>query len=311
MGLRKTLIPAILAAVLSTFACVYVVLPEERKDTSAGAGAVDAGWAGMATSVGESEPGVLHIELTIRNDTGRWSTVRAADGRPAKLTSGDGTTTDCSTVLLGTGGHRLAPGFQVRGFTRSDDGEPVPQLIQVECEGAAVAAGSTLSIEYFYFLGELDYYIEIEETNRERGTMEVNLDEVMTDLTYPVATPIDGVIQPADAEITALSDNIVKLVDLQRDEAGIQFTWENYNPFKFALKTHIGIPPVVGEDGIIYGMYETLDMPPVPLTPALEKMQWTTEAPVPADVGGLYVLLSVESKKPRTYVNYAMDITDK
>lgn len=311
MGLRKTLIPAILAAALSTFACVYVVLPEEHVDTSAGAGAVDSGWAGIATSVGELVPGVLHIELTIRNDTGRWSTMRAADERPAKLSLGDGTTTDCDTVLVGTGGHRLAPGFQVRGYTRSDDGEPVTELIHVECEGVAAAAGSTLFIEYFYFLGELDYYIEIEETNRERGTMEVKLDEVVTDLTYPLATPIDGVIQPADAEITALSDNIVKLVDLQRDAAGIQFTWQNYNPFKFALKTHIGIPPVVGEDGIIYGLYETLDIPPVPLTPALETVQWTTEAPVPADVGGLYVLLSVESKKPRTYVNYALDITDK
>lgn len=311
MGVRKTLIPAILAAALGTFACVYIVLPEEHEDTSVGAGTVNAGWAGIATSMVESEPGVLHIELTIRNDTGRWSTMRAADERPAKLTLGDGTTTDCNMVLVGTGGHRLAPGFQVRGFTRSEGGEPVTQLIQVECEGAAAATGSTLSIEYFYFLGELDYYVEIEETNRERGTMEVNLDEVVTDLSYPVATPIDGVIQPADAEITALSDNIVRLVDLQRDEAVILFTWENYNPFKFALKTHIGIPPVVGEDGIIYGIYETLDMPAVPLTPALETVQWTTEAPVPADVGGLYVLLSVESKKPRTYVNYALDITDK
>jgi hypothetical protein len=311
MGVRKVLIPAILAAALSTFACVYVVLPEGLADTSAGAGTVDAGWTGIATSVGESDPGVLHIDLTIRNDTGRWSTMRAADERPAKLTLTDGTTKDCKTVMVGTGGHRLAPGFQVRGITRLEGGEPVTQLIQVECEGAAVAAGSTLTIEYFYFLGEVDYYVEIEETNRERGTMEVNLDEVVTDLTYPVGTPIDGVIQPADTEITALSDNIVKLVDLQRDEAGIRFTWENYNPFKFALKTHIGIPPVVGEDGIIYGTYETLDIPPVPLTPALEKIEWTTEAPVPADVGGLYVLLSVESKKPRTYVNYALDITDK
>jgi hypothetical protein len=31
---------------------------------------------------------------------------------------------------------------------------------------------------------------------------------------------------------------------------------------------------------------------------------------VPADVGGLYILLSVESKKQRLFVNYAIDITD-
>jgi hypothetical protein len=107
---------------------------------------------------------VLHIELAIRNDTGQWSTMRAADERPAKLSLSDGTTVDCKTVLVGTGGHRLAPGFQVRGFTRSEGGEPVTELIQVDCEGAAAAAGSTLSLEYFYFLGEVDYYVEMPGT---------------------------------------------------------------------------------------------------------------------------------------------------
>lgn len=310
MSARKSLTAAIAAAALSTFACVYVVLPEGLEANSAGAG-TNAGWTGTATSLSEAHPGTLLIELTIRNDTGQWSTMRAADDRPAELTLNDGTTTECDSVEVGTGGHRLAPGFQVRGFTRSEDGEPVVQLIQVECEGATADTASTLSVEYFYFLGELDYYVEIEETNREAGTMEVNLDEVATDLTYPVGTTIEGVIQPADAEITALSDNIVTLVDVKRAEDSVQFTWQNYNPFKFALKTHIGIPPVVGEDGIIHGLYETLDIPAVPLTPALESVQWTTEAPVPADVQGLYILLSVESKKPRTYVNYALDITDK
>jgi len=101
------------------------------------------------------------------------------------------------------------------------------------------------------------------------------------------------------------------LLDIQRDETGLQFTWQNYNPSKFPLKTHIGIPPVIGEDGIIYGVYETLDIPEVPLTPAEESIEWTTEVPIPQNVSGLYILLSVESKKPRTYVNYALDITDK
>ncbi|HEX9385545.1 MAG TPA: hypothetical protein VF918_04450, partial [Anaerolineales bacterium] len=77
------------------------------------------------------------------------------------------------------------------------------------------------------------------------------------------------------------------------------------------LKTHIGIPPVIGADGIIYGAYETLDMAPIDLPPPSENMEWTTEVAVPKDVTSLYILLSVESKKPRTYVNYALDISDK
>jgi hypothetical protein len=77
------------------------------------------------------------------------------------------------------------------------------------------------------------------------------------------------------------------------------------------LKTHIGIPPVIGDDGILYGVYKTLDIPVVPLTPAENSIEWTTGVAVPENVGGLYILLSVESKKPRTYSNYVLDITDK
>jgi len=50
---------------------------------------------------------------------------------------------------------------------------------------------------------------------------------------------------------------------------------------KFPLKTHIGIPPVIGTDGIIYGVYETLYIAPVDITPSKENMEWTTEVAVP------------------------------
>ena len=49
----------------------------------------------------------------------------------------------------------------------------------------------------------------------------------------------------------------------------------------------------------------------VPITPAKENMEWITEVSVPMEEKGFYILLSVESKKPRTYVNYAIDISDK
>jgi hypothetical protein len=237
--------------------------------------------------------------------------MRAEDDKPAVLTTADGEATNCDIVFVSTGGHRLAPSFQTRGYTSDESGQPETQLLYVECEGDIDTAGAMLSIDYVSFAGELDYYVEIEETNKVEGTLELNLDEVVTDLSYPIATPVEGLIQGADVEIVALSENIISLLDIQRDETGIQFTWQNYNPSKFPLKTHIGIPPVIGEDGIIYGVYETLDIPEVPLTPAEESIEWTTEVAVPENVSGLYILLSVESKKPRTYVNYAIDITDK
>jgi len=141
--------------------------------------------------------------------------------------------------------------------------------------------------------------------------LELNLDEVVTDLTYPIGSPVDGLILDAAEGITGLSDNVVTLLDVQRTDTGFQFTWQNFNPTKFPLKTHIGTPPVIGADGIIYGFYETLDIVSIPITPANAKVEWTTEVAVPKDVNGFYILLSVESKRPRTYVNYVLDITDK
>ena len=293
------------------FACVYIVLPEGVEKPVEDENAGFAVWTGIVTNVGKSDSGDLRIDIAIRNDTGDWSTMRAADDTPAVLTTSDGQTTNCDTVYVGTGGHRLAPGFQIRGYTSDENGQPETQLLYVECAGAVAASGSKLSIDYISFAGELDYYVEIEEANKEEGNLELNLDEVAADLTYPVGTPVEGLIQDAGVEIVALSENIISLPDIQRDESGFQFTWQNYNPSKFPLKTHIGIPPVIGEDGIIYGVYETLDIPEVPLTPAGENIEWTTEVAVPENVSGLYILLSVESKKPRTYVNYVLDITDK
>ena len=311
MNVKKVMVPILLASTFFIFACAYIVLPEGVEKPTEVAHAEGQGWAGIVTNVGKSDAGDLHIDITIRNDAGDWSTMRAADGKPAVLTTGDGQTKNCDTVFVGTGGHRFAPGFQTRGYTVEENGEPVTQLLYVECAGVSDASGATLIIDYFSFAGELDYYVEVEETNKVEGKLELNLDEVVTDLTYPMATPVEGLVQAADVEIVALSDNVVSLVDAQRSEAGFQFTWQNTNPSKFPLKTHIGIPPVIGDDGIIYGVYETLDIPEVPLTPAQESVEWTTEVPVPEDVSSLYILLSVESKKPRTYVNYALDITDK
>jgi hypothetical protein len=307
MNVRKRLIPILLFTALLSFACVYVVLPEglEAPDTIKGPGV----WSAIVTNVGTSDAGDLHVDITIRNDTGDWSTMQAVPGKPAVLSTSDGKTTNCDTVFIGTGGHRFAPGFQLRGYTVNKDGTEETQLLYVECKGVTASAGSKLSIEYVSFNGILDDYDL--EANSAEGTLELNLDEVIADLTYPVAVPVDGLIQEPGTGITALSDNVVTLLDAQRTDTGLQFKWQNFNPTKFPLKTHIGIPPVIGSDGIIYGVYETLDFAPVDITPSNANMEWTTDVAVPADVKGFYILLSVESNKPRTYKNYAVNISDK
>jgi hypothetical protein len=68
---------------------------------------------------------------------------------------------------------------------------------------------------------------------------------------------------------------------------------------------------VIGTDGILYGVYETLDLAPIPITPSNASVDWATEVAVPQDEKGFYILLSVESNKPRTYKNYVLDISDE
>jgi hypothetical protein len=310
MMVRKILIPALLAYVFFSFACVYIVLPEGLETPEAIVDGTELkAWNAIVTNVGKSDSGDLHIDITIRNDTGDWSTMRAVTEKPAILTTSDGKATNCDTVFVGTGGHRLAPGFQTRGYTTGKKDNLKTQLIYVECKGATVDAGSKLAIEYTSFEGILDDYDP--EANKTEGVLELNLVDVVADLQYPIATPVEGLIQDTGVSITALSDNVVNLLDVQRTDTGFQFTWQNFNPTKFPLKTHLGTPPVIGSDGIIYGFYESLDIVPIPITPPNEKVEWTTEVAVPKDVTGFYILLSVESNKPRTYVNYLVDISDK
>jgi hypothetical protein len=305
MRAKEALLPIVACAVLQ-FACAYIVLPEDLDTAASG---ISRGWSAMATSVGQSEAGDLHIDLTIRNETADWSAMQAAAGRPAVLTTADGKTTQCDNVFVSTGGHRLAPGFQMRGFIAGTKAEPTTQSIYVECKGAAAAPGSRLSIEYSYVTGEYNYYEQ--EANKVDSRLEVDLDRVAADLEYPIAEPIEGLIRPADSQITAINDVVLALSDVKRTETGVQFKWQTTNPGEYPSYVHIGIPPVIGADGILYGFYETPDLASVPVTGAGGTAEWTTEVAVPAQARGLYIMLSVESKKQRLFVNYAVDITDK
>ncbi len=308
MKRRQILFTALLAYLVFMSACVYVVVPEGLEKPVIEEDAASKVWNAFATKVEQTGAGDLRVELAIRNDTGDWAVMEAVAGKPATLTSA-GKSAACDTVFVGTGKHRLAPGFQMRGYSTGKNTEPTVQLLYVECKGASAESGATLSIDYVSYGGILDYYDPT--ANELKGTLEISLDEIATDLTYPVAAQVEGLVQDASVSITALSDNVITLQSVERTETSLSLTWQNYNPTKFALKTHIGIPPVIGSDGIIYGVYEILDMPEVPITPAGGNVQWTTEIVVPQDASDLVILLSVESKKPRTYVNYAVALSNE
>lgn len=304
MRMIKSLMP-ILASLLLLPACAYIVLPADLEEPG---GAASGSWSAVATNITTSEAGDLHVDITLRNETGDWSAMEATADRPAVLTAGD-KSTNCDTAFVSSGGHRLAPGFQMRGFIAGTKSEPETQLIYVECEGAEVVPGSTLSIDYSYVIGQYNYY-EPDATKTD-ATLELDLDEVATDLGYPIAEPVEGLIQGPDAEIVAINDVVLTLTDIERTDTGLHFSWQTFNPGEYPSYVHIGNPPVIGADGIIYGRYETPDLVSVPISPAGEKAEWATEVEVPQEITGLYILLSVESGKQRLYANYVVDITNK
>jgi hypothetical protein len=304
---KKNLIPIIISAVL-LYACAYIVVPD-LDEGSQSAVSNSRGWAGLVTNVSQAESGALHIDITVRNDTYDWSAMVAVPDTPARLTTADGISVNCDTVFVGTGGHRLAPGFQMRGYITGSKAEPKTQLLYVECADAKAPQGSRLSVDISYVTGEFNYYYP--DTNKVDAQLELDLDQIVADLKYPVAEPIQDLVKKADDEIIAMSDLVITLKNVQRTETGLEFSWQSYNPSDYALSARIGIPPVIGEDGIIYGIYQSPDRAASPTAPAKATAEWTTDVTVPKDVKGLYLLMSVESKKLRLFVNYAVDIADK
>jgi hypothetical protein len=300
---RRALGLAIASALLLA-GCGYIVTPPEDSSPTP---AIQGAWTAVATKV-EAAAGGLHVDITITNDTGSWSAMQASADKPAVLATSDGKTTDCATVFVGTGGTYLAPGFQVRGYTGGPKTKPVTQLLYVECAGGAVAAGSKLSVAYGYVTGEFNYYKPPTPTS---AKLDIDLDKVAADLTYPIAAPVAGVIEPADTKIIAINNATLILTSATRTADGLDLGWQTDNPTDYPVYVHIGNPPVVGSDGVIYGLYESPHLADTPITPAKGSAQWTTKAPAPKDVTGLYILAMVESKQQKNFVGHAIDITDK
>jgi hypothetical protein len=305
MSTKKRLIPIILFALVS-FACAYIVIPADLMVTPISS--ASKGWSAMVTNLGKSDAGELHIDLAIRNDTQEWSAMQSTTGHPAVLKDSAGKSTNCDTVFISTGGHRLAPGFQMRGYTGGTKAAPKTQLLYVECKGAAAAPGSKLSIDYSYVTGYFNYYVAENPTG---AKMELDLDKVVSDLKYPLAESIEGLIVKPGDKIDAINSCTLTLTDVKRTDVGLEFAWHTDNPGASPTYVHIGIPPVIGQDGIIYGLYESPTLADAPITLHGQKADWTTKVAVPKDVTGLYILLSVEEKQQKNFWNHLIDITDK
>ncbi len=259
------------------------------------------GWALIPINVAESGGGV-RIEFAARNDSGGWSMMEATveEGDSLDLSGGGA----CSTVQVSTGGHYLPPGFQMRGYLNKQ-GEV--QTLYVECDAGDVS-GSTLTIPYRFILGDYDYYAKGE--SEYKGELEVDLSQVASDLTYPAASStLEVDVQPLHDPIIALNKCELTLVDATRTDEGFTFNWTIYNPGEYGTLVHIGRPPVLGDDGIVYSAWISPDLVEVPIAGSEETVEVETQSPVPPDVGAPYLLVSVEEKRERLFTGHLLDLS--
>jgi hypothetical protein len=305
IGLKRVLIPIAVCALLS-FACRYIVVPPDLM--VAPTSVASRGWSGLVTNLGQSDAGDVHIDLAIRNDTQDWSAMQADEGKPAILTTADGKKINCATVIVGTGGISLAPGFQMRGYTGGTKQTPKIQLLYVECKGAAASPGSKLSIGYSYVTGAYDLHVP---TVPATGTINLDLDQVAKDVKYPVGVPVAGLVEKVGDKISALNNFTLTLTGVKRTDCGLELDWQDENPSDYANYVHIGVPPVIGADGIIYGFYEDPSIADATIALPHAAANWTTTVEVPGNVTGLYVLVSVETRQSKYFVSHAIDISDK
>ena len=304
MGIKKALIP-LLSWALVSFACAYIVLPPDLDVQPTPLASQD--WNAVVTNVATNAAGDLHIDLTIQNKTGDWSVMHAIAGHQALLTTAGGTT-KCDTVFVSTGGNYLAPGFQMRGYTGGTKVDPKTQLLYVECKGASASPGSKLAIDYSYATGPYNYYVASTLTN---ATLELDLDQVVKDLQYPILEPVKGLIQKQGDKIVAINKCTITLTDVKRTDTGLEFAWQTDNPGDYPTYVHIGTPPVIGSDGILYGFYEDPTLVDAPITLPADKAKWTSSVAVPKDASGFYVLLSVESKQQKNFVSHVIELSTK
>jgi hypothetical protein len=128
---------------------------------------------------------------------------------------------------------------------------------------------------------------------------------------YPTATPIANSIEKVGDKINAINNFTLTLTDAIRTDTGLELHWQDYNPSDYANYVHIGTPPVIGSDGIIYGLYEDPSIADATIALPKATAEWTTTVAVPKEVTNLYVLVSVETRQSKYFVSHVIDITDK
>jgi hypothetical protein len=180
--------------------------------------------------------------------------------------------------------------------------------LHVECKGAEASSGAKLTVPYTYIPGEYDYYAQ--EKGETEGKFEVSLDNLLPDLTFPVASAAYTAARAIDEPFSTLNKTTLSNSGATRTDDSITFKWKVVNPGDYDTKVHVGTPPVLGNDGIIYGARVSPDIVDQPFSPPKGEVEFETQVTVPRSVGLLYLLLSVEETRERLFSNYLIDLTN-
>lgn len=313
MSVRKAL-AAVIVLGLAVAGCDYIV-PPISFDTPTPA-VKSQGWAAIVTNVAD-KAGALHVDLSMVNNTNDWSAMDVA-GSTAKVMDSTGKSTTCAKVFVGTsvfvnnGGWYLPPGFVMKGYTAGTVDKPETQLLYVECAGVAAGKGLKLAVDYSYITGPFNYYVASHEFS---DTFTLNLDTVVTNTKYPIASKVASLeISKSDASILGINRCTVQLTGVARTATEFDFNWKTLNPTEYPAYVHIGNPPVIGSDGILYGFYESPHLATAPITPnetngTSGDAEWSTSVSVPNDPTGFYILLPVESQQSKFFIDHVIDIT--
>ena len=147
-----------------------------------------------------------------------------------------------------------------------------------------ITTGAKLAIEYKYITGAYDLHIPSVPINE---TMILDLDQVAKDIQYPVTAPMTGLVEKIGDKVSAINSFALILTDVKRTDTGLELFWQAENPSDYPNYVHIGTPPVVGADGVIYGLYEDPSIAEATIALPHDKAEWTTTVKVPNDVTGL------------------------
>ena len=225
-------------------------------------------WSAIATDGRGRRPAATSTSTSRSdNETGNWSAMQVASSGAVALTTGDGKTATCATAFVGTGGNEPGARLPDARLYRRHEGEAGrPSSLYVECAGrragGRLEAGDRLLVR--------DRRVQLllaVRAGRAPSSRSTSTRSPRTSRTRS-RDPVEGLVEKPTDPIEAINKCDADPDDRRPGRpTGSKFAWHTENPTAYPTYVHIGMPPVIGSDGVIYGFYESPHLADTPITP--------------------------------------------